>query len=83
MFTVGTEHANLPPAQVGNVVGALGFSGLFSAISGNWPAVLVEASQARLRLSLPATRSATPPPPPSSHRSLEPQPLLVGNRSFS
>lgn len=55
MFTVGTEHANLPPAQVGNVVDALGFSGLFSETSGNWPAVLVEASQEHLRLSLPAT----------------------------
>lgn len=67
MFTVGTEHANLPPAQVGNVVDDLGFSGLFSEISSNWPAVLVEASQAHLRLSLPAARSATCPPLPPAH----------------
>lgn len=59
MFTVGAEHANLPPAQVGNVVDDLGFSGLFSEISRNWPAVLAEASQAHLRLSLPAACSAT------------------------
>lgn len=45
VFTVGTEHANLPPAQVGDVADCLDLSGLLSEISGNWPVALAGASQ--------------------------------------
>jgi hypothetical protein len=48
VFTVGTEHANLPPAQVGDAADCLDLSGLFSEISGNWPVALVGVSQIHL-----------------------------------
>lgn len=45
VFTVGTEHANLPPAQVGDAAYCLDLSGLFSEISGSWPLALAGALQ--------------------------------------
>lgn len=45
MFTVGTEHANLPPAQVGDAADGWDLSGLLSEISGNWPVALAGPSQ--------------------------------------
>lgn len=80
IFTVGTEHANLPPAGVGDV-DHLGLSGLFSEISGNWPVALAGAGIAQTHASC---CSLCPwGPHLSLQGSLEPQPLLVGNQTFS
>lgn len=60
VFTVGTEHANLPPAQIGDAADHSDLSGLFSEISGNWPVALARASQIHAAGHiLPAARSST------------------------
>lgn len=54
VFTVGTEHTSLPPAQVGGAADCLDRFGLLLEIGGNWPVALAGASQ----IYIPLTHSS-------------------------